>query len=162
MEKLLKNIYKNKKLTRIFKLISDLAVFSSVLGFGILLYAAFSESAAVVFGVLVTLGAPFVAVTLIRRFINCKRPYEIYDFYEAKPKEKSGKSFPSRHAYSSFVISVLVCFIYPTAGSVLVFLSILMCFLRVLLGIHFIRDVLCGAFIGALSAILGNYIFALF
>ena len=144
------------------KVTSDIAVLSSALGFGLLILASISESFVTLFEVLVTLGVPFAAVTLIRRHLSFKRPYETYDFYEVKPKEKSGKSFPSRHAYSSFVISVMVCFIYPILGTVLVFLSVLLCLFRVLLGIHFVRDVVCGAVIGTLSAVLGNVIFALF
>ena len=79
----------------------------------------------------------------------------MYDFYEKKPKEKKGRSFPSRHVYSASVISVLTVFVYPILGGVMVFLTLLLAILRVLLGIHFIRDVVCGALIGAGAGLLG-------
>ena len=52
-------------------------------------------------------GVPFIAVTLLRRLINAKRPYELLPFYETPPKNKIGKSFPSRHVFSIFVIGCL-------------------------------------------------------
>ena len=83
---------------------------------------------------------------------------KLYDFYEKKPKNKKGNSFPSRHAYSSFVIATLFfsqC--TPIAIMLLVF-ALGMCISRVLLGIHFIRDVMAGALIGVIAAIAGLFL----
>ena len=105
---------------------------------------------------------PFVIVTVVRLLINAPRPYELYGFYEKKPKEKQGKSFPSRHVYSASVIATLTVFLYPILGGVMAVFALLLAVLRVLVGIHFIRDVVCGATIGVGAALLGVFIFTPF
>ncbi len=112
--------------------------------------------------VVLTLGIPFAMVTLSRALIDAKRPYELYDFYKIKPKKKKGRSFPSRHAYSSFAIATAMMFAYPILGGVLFFFSILLSVCRVLLGIHFIRDVTCGGIIGIISGIIGMLVLSPF
>lgn len=138
------------------------SVLASGVGFLILCYAAFTESPRSLIELLLILGVPFALVTLLRRAINLKRPYEVYVFYEIPPKDKVGRSFPSRHAYSSFVISVTAMFFDPIAGVLLLIFSLAICVFRVLLGIHFIRDVVCGALIGTLSSLIGMLIFSPF
>ena len=93
----------------------------------------------------------FVLVSLARKAIDAPRPYELYDFYEDKPKEREGRSFPSRHAYSAFSIATAAFSIHPLLGGAFIILASLMCASRVLLGIHFIRDVVCGALLGIIA-----------
>lgn len=100
-------------------------------------------------------GIGFVTVTVIRHFINAPRPYEIRSFYKVKPREKEGKSFPSRHAYSAFVIATLAWLWHPAISVATLLFALLVCISRVLVGIHFIRDVVCGALLGTLSGVLG-------
>ncbi len=120
----------------------------------------------------VSAGVPFFGVGLARRLINAKRPYEVYDFYKTCPKRSpfsrkkdekldTGASFPSRHAYSAFVIATLLFFYFPAAGAVLLVLGALMCTARVLLGIHFWRDVITGAVIGVVAGMLGEIFFGI-
>ena len=104
---------------------------------------------------LVVLGVPFVLVSIMRKIVGAPRPYEIYDFYEKKPKESEKNSFPSRHAFSIFAIGTITVFTYPISGAVLLFLGLLLCVCRVLLGYHFVRDVLCGGLIGVFSSLIG-------
>lgn len=104
------------------------------------------------------MAVPFVIVTVVRALINAPRPYEILDFYEVKPKSKKGHSFPSRHAASAFVIAAVVVFHSVWFGALLFALGILLCVCRVILGIHFVRDVLAGALIGLISGIAGMLI----
>lgn len=115
----------------------------------------------------ITAGVPFILVGLVRSLIGAKRPFEVYDFYTESPKrgafgigrERGGSaSFPSRHAYSAFVISVSLAFVSVPLGAVLLGLSVLMCVARVLLGIHFVRDVVAGALIGTAAAVLGEFL----
>ena len=102
--------------------------------------------------------APFVLVSMVRYLIDCKRPYEILDcpeLVEIMENKKKGKSFPSRHVFSAFLIGVL-SFSYSFAlGLCCVLLGLFMAVERVVLGIHFIRDVATGAVIGILSGIIG-------
>jgi membrane-associated phospholipid phosphatase len=110
----------------------------------------------------------FLILTVFRRLINRKRPYEVYDTPPAIPKDKKGSSFPSRHVYSAFAIA----FVFGWIGAVLaipavvglaaglVLLGVLLAVIRVLAGIHFLSDVLAGAAWAILVSVVG-YVFFL-
>ena len=97
----------------------------------------------------------FITVTLARMLINAPRPYELYGFFEEKPKNKSGRSFPSRHAYSAFAIATLSISFGAFLSCGLFLCAAVLCVCRVLLGIHFVRDVIAGALIGIFSGAIG-------
>ena len=99
--------------------------------------------------------APYILVSVMRKIIKAPRPYEIYDFYQAPPKNKVGQSFPSRHVFSAFVIAVLSYTASVWLSIALLVLGVCLAVSRVLLGIHFVRDVVAGALIGILSGIFG-------
>ena len=156
MEKLLKRIYASKTSTFALKLIGDFcsAVVAAIYLAEVILSFVLGEYILAV-GVLVSAAVGFVIVSAVRIFIGAPRPYELYDFYEIKPKRGSGHSFPSRHAYSAFVIATLSALLHPLValGTMLVALSL--CITRVLVGIHFIKDVVAGALIGIIAGALG-------
>ena len=94
----------------------------------------------------------------MRVAIDCKRPYEIFDIPELvgiKAQRKSGRSFPSRHVFSAFLIGVLWIPYALPFGIAAILLGILMALERVARGIHFVKDVLVGAVIGILSGVIG-------
>jgi membrane-associated phospholipid phosphatase len=105
--------------------------------------------------VILVTGAPFLVVSVLREWISAPRPYDIYPFFEKKPKNKKGRSFPSRHVFSI----VLIGFIYTTLsvwiGVGIIVSALILAVLRVLLGIHFIRDVVAGAVMGAIAGAIG-------
>lgn len=107
---------------------------------------------------LVMLAVPFAAVSLARGIINAKRPYEIYDFH-VQIDGKSGSSFPSRHVFSAFAIATALMAEFTLLGVVAAVLGAALCIARVLLGLHFVRDVLAGALIGVLGSLIGLWIF---
>ena len=170
-EKLLRSIYEKKRTYLALNVFSTAASLLAAAAFFVLILVLFIDGDH--FGVLkviLSAGVPFFAVGFFRRIIDAKRPYEIYSFYEKNPKralfglvskEESGASFPSRHAYSAFVIATLVFFELPAVGAVLWVTGALMCVCRVLLGVNFVRDVLCGAAIGALAGVLGEFLIEL-
>ncbi len=98
-------------------------------------------------------GAGFLAVSLLRARLNAKRPYEVFGEAPLIKKETKGRSFPSRHAFSAAIISVSVWAVFPVFGAVLFAVALIIATLRVLLGVHFIKDVLfgilCGVAVGA-------------
>ena len=67
------------------------------------------------------------------------------------PKKKKGKSFPSRHAYSAFVITTISFAVGTPIGIALTVLALIMCVCRALVGIHFVRDLVAGAALGIIS-----------
>ena len=159
MEKALKKVLENKALSLALRILSHFVTVLSIAAFGYLAVISAKESISLLFELGIILGAPFFLVTLLRKRINAPRPYEIYDFYPTPPKNKEGLSFPSRHAFSAFAIGTALCFISPLTGGTLLALGVLMCAARVLLGIHFIRDVLTGAVVGIVTTLIGKLIF---
>lgn len=105
-------------------------------------------------------GVPFVAVSLVRAVINSARPYEVYLMPEGfiGTGRRSGRSYPSRHVFSSFVIGVMSFAVHPILGILLLLFGVCLGACRVLLGIHFIKDVLAGALVGVFSGTAGMLI----
>ena len=64
-------------------------------------------------------GVSFVLLSLIRRGINAPRPYETLDIAPIIHKDSRGKSLPSRHVFSMFVIAMTFLWICPALGVVL-------------------------------------------
>lgn len=108
--------------------------------------------------VILTPSISFVIVSLFRRYVNAPRPYEVTNKTPLIQKDIQGKSFPSRHVFSAFVIATTLYFIYSPLGLVLMLAGCILAVLRVIGGVHFPRDVIAGALIGILSGILGFYI----
>ena len=156
MKETLIKVYKNRNLSLFFRIychvVSLIFVIALCMEAGILIY---KKEYVDCIKLISSLSVGFVLVSLMRRLIDAPRPYELYGFYEIKPKKKSGSSFPSRHAYSAFAIATAAFFVGLPVAIILISFALAMCACRVLLGIHFIRDVVCGAFIGVIAGILG-------
>ena len=112
--------------------------------------------------ILITDGIGFVAVSLFRRFYNAPRPYEVSEVPPAFSKDTSGKSFPSRHGFSAFMIAFSWLFVCLPVGLVLVAAAALLSWVRVTARVHFPRDVIAAAVIAALFAAAGILPFYLF
>ena len=99
-------------------------------------------------------GATFWFGTVLRARLNRPRPYQQPGFEPLVPKETQGRSFPSRHALSAAVLAMVWLYFYPLVGIGMVFVALAICALRVLAGVHYVRDVAAGAALGfALGAI---------
>lgn len=101
----------------------------------------------------------FVLVTVLRRLIAAPRPFEVYQFTPMLGRHRPGLSFPSRHIYSATVITVASVWVF---GWQTVYfnglITLLLAVARVIGGVHFIRDVLAGAAIGALLGGVGFWL----
>ena len=73
-------------------------------------------------------------------------------------KDTRGKSFPSRHVFSAFIIAMTVFYFMPACGVILLALGIVMALARVAGGVHFVKDVAAGALMGIGCGIIGFYI----
>lgn len=104
-------------------------------------------------------GISFVLVSIFRSWYDAPRPYEIPG---AKPplikKNAPGKSFPSRHIFSIFVIAVTFFWVWPVTGILIGIAGVLLAWSRVAGGVHFPRDVIAGALIGVFSGVIGYYV----
>ncbi len=98
-----------------------------------------------------------VIVSLLRVLVDRKRPYEQLAIRPLIRRESSGRSFPSRHAFSVWMIAMTGWVLCPPAGAALSVLGVLLCLTRVLGGVHFPTDVLTGAAVGIFAGLLGYW-----
>ena len=90
----------------------------------------------------------FAAVTLFRSACNAPRPYE-QGIDALLKKKRTGHSFPSRHVFSAVMIAVTAAYLLPAA---------LLALIRVLGGIHYPRDVFCGALFALIAGGIGFWL----
>ena len=156
MEKLLRAVYASEKKKKCLSVTGKICVYTNIVFFALvlaLLVLGPNPRSSLIAAASAALG--YAVVTVSRKLFNYPRPYEVYDFYIVKPREKQGESFPSRHCYSAFVITTLSWLVSPVVSAALLLLAVLIAVTRVLLGIHFVRDVLCGGAMGVIFGVLG-------
>ena len=100
----------------------------------------------------------FVLVTIFRKMINVPRPYEKFEIPPVIEKDTKGKSFPSRHVFSVFMIAITIFWSHPGPGIVIAIIGVGMAVIRVLGGVHEPRDVVAGTVIGLVCGVIGYYI----
>ena len=100
----------------------------------------------------------FAIVTVFRRVLNVPRRYEVTGTPSLLGKTKPGKSFPSRHLYSAAVIAMTALWLWPTVGIIALVVTAVMAYIRVVGGVHYIRDVAVGAAGGIAWAALGYWL----
>ena len=95
----------------------------------------------------------FAAVSGFRRIYCARRPYEIWNIPPILHKETKGNSFPSRHVFSIYMIGMTYEAMLPGFGVPFFAAGILLALIRVVGGVHFIKDVVCGAGIAVLCGL---------
>ncbi len=158
-------VYSRRGLSGALHASSEIITYLTVAIYGIFIGYTAVDNLALCLSFLAVTATPFVAVTVMRRVINAPRPYEVFEcdpLSELKKKSKSGSSFPSRHVASSFIIGSALCFELPAVGIATLALGVVLGVCRVLLGRHFIRDVIVGAVIGGISGSVGMLIVNVF
>lgn len=150
------NDYVSKKsgLSRVIqysgKAITTLTV---ILYIGLLIYIGIHDGARLLCkNILITAGC-FIGLSIFRKKLNMPRPYEVYNFAPIINKDTKGKSFPSRHVFSIFLIAVAYFYYGGIFSYIAIFIAIIGVFLsiiRVVGCVHFLKDVIAGA----LSAII--------
>ena len=98
-------------------------------------------------------------VTALRAIINAPRPYEVYDYTPIVHKSTRGKSFPSRHTVSAFIIAMAFLYVQLSLGVIMLCVALCIGIIRVVAGVHFVRDVVSGAAMGVLIGVLGFFVF---
>lgn len=106
-------------------------------------------------------GLAFVLLSLYRKMLNKPRPYEVLNIKPIIPKDKAGQSFPSRHLFSMTLIAVLWIPFHPAVSVILLIISMILAAIRVIGGVHFIRDVLAGFLIGAICGAITHLAYML-
>ena len=154
-EKVLYSVYRDEGLAETLRVASYAIVAVTIYAFFVHCLNLLAESPLLLVEKLIITAVPFIALSVMRYVINAPRPYELLEFYEKKPKSRTGCSFPSRHVFSVFVIATVMIPQNIALGIGLLLLGAVLAALRVLLGVHFIRDVVAGALIGVISGVIG-------
>lgn len=99
-------------------------------------------------------GISFVLLSIVRDRINRPRPYETFDLDPLIHKDTRGHSMPSRHVFSSAVISMCLLRLSPAAGIAGFVITALSMAVRVLGGVHYPEDAAAGAACGIAAGLL--------
>ena len=100
----------------------------------------------------------FILVSVIRKCIDAKRPYEKYNIKPLFVKDTKGESMPSRHVFSITIIAMCWLYVSVPVGIIMLMLVAIMAASRVLAGVHFVRDVVAGFAVGIICGIAGLWI----
>ena len=91
-----------------------------------------------------------------------KRPCEIEPHCWARILPPDRYSFPSGHAITAFGVAMSIGLFYPDLQGCLLAAAFLIAGSRIILGMHFLSDVLAGSAIGALLGFTSFHIFTAF
>ncbi|MCI1975476.1 MAG: phosphatase PAP2 family protein [Limosilactobacillus sp.] len=119
----------------------------------LLLWKYFGGGLSGVLPVIIIPGMGFILLSLIRRKLNCPRPYEEWSIRPLIPRKGKGKSMPSRHVFSATVIALSVMSSSILYGTCLLVLAVLLAVTRVIGGAHYPRDVVAGFLCGLVCGI---------
>lgn len=100
----------------------------------------------------------FIFVSFIRKCLDSPRPYTKYNITPIVKKDKEGESMPSRHIFSITIIAMCWLYIYQPVGIILLVMTLVLAVLRVVMGVHFIKDVIAGIICGIICGFIGLWI----
>jgi len=98
----------------------------------------------------------------LKRTSRRKRPCEIEPHCWASILPPDKYSFPSGHSITAFAVAVTVSLFYPFLLPVLLVLAFLIAASRIILGMHFLSDVLAGSALGVALGYASFHIFTVF
>lgn len=160
--KLMEYLLYHKKLRKTLVAVERILEVSTVAAYFLLLiYTIYANPGYTLLSAVTCIAALYIC-TMIRNVADRRRPYEVYETLPAINKDSKGKSFPSRHLTSISVIAMSLLGINIPLGILFLFFTLVMAALRVILGVHFIKDVAVGAAIGIVFGIIGIFIIPLF
>ena len=96
----------------------------------------------------------FVVHTIIVSIWHRGRPYQTHHVAHIWGPHTTDASFPSDHATASFSIAVAVALLDPFAGAIFLVLAVLISVGRVIVGVHYPGDVIAGAAVGTICALV--------
>jgi undecaprenyl-diphosphatase len=101
----------------------------------------------------------FVFKTL-KKISHRPRPCEVHPHCWSTILPPDKFSFPSGHTMTAFSIALVVSYFYPTLQWPLYFLAASIALSRIVLGMHFLSDVLAGALLGTALGVASIVTFA--
>jgi undecaprenyl-diphosphatase len=95
----------------------------------------------------------------LKRLTGRRRPCQIAPHCWATLLPPDQFSFPSGHTMTAFAVAIPLSLFYPTLGIGLLFCALSIATSRIVLGMHFLSDVVAGALIGTGLGYLGYFAF---
>jgi undecaprenyl-diphosphatase len=95
----------------------------------------------------------------LKRLTGRRRPCHIERHCWATLLPPDQFSFPSGHTMTAFAVAIPLSLFYPTLAIGLLFCALSIAMSRILLGMHFLSDVVAGALIGTGLGYLGYFAF---
>jgi undecaprenyl-diphosphatase len=117
------------------------------MGIVVLLFGGYERFAAVGAAALAA-GLGITVFLLLKKRTNRKRPCAIEPHCWSKLLPPDRFSFPSGHTITAFAVALSLSAFYPGLTIGLLFCAVSIALSRILLGMHFLSDVLAGAAIG--------------
>jgi undecaprenyl-diphosphatase len=102
----------------------------------------------------------FCTFVCIKKISGRKRPCAIEPHCWARLLPPDQFSFPSGHTITAFSVAVSLSAFYPSLTAPLLFCAVSIAVSRILLGMHFLSDVVVGAILGTLLAVTSYSVFA--
>ncbi|MBV9085316.1 MAG: phosphatase PAP2 family protein [Acidobacteriaceae bacterium] len=96
----------------------------------------------------------------LKKLSGRKRPCEIEPHCWARLLPPDQFSFPSGHTITAFAVAITLSEFYPTLLVILLFCAFAIAASRILLGMHFLSDVVVGAVLGTGLALASHSVFA--
>ena len=100
-----------------------------------------------------------VLFSQLKRVTGRRRPCQIEPHCWATLLPPDQFSFPSGHTMTAFAVAIPLSMFYPTLSIGLLFCALSIAMSRILLGMHFLSDVVAGALIGTGLGYLGYFAF---
>ncbi len=120
----------------------------TVVAYILVLILFFNESMTKFIEAILVPGISFVLVSVFRYIYNAPRPYEVTGIPPMTGKKTKGKSMPSRHTFSIFIIAMTVFYYDYRIGICMLLVGAVLGILRVIERVHFVKDVVVGAALG--------------
>lgn len=98
----------------------------------------------------------------LKKLSQRPRPCQIEPHCWSKVLPPDRFSFPSGHTMAAFSIALVLSYFYPSLETPLFFLAVSIAVSRIVLGMHFLSDVLAGMLIGAVLGCVSLATFASF
>jgi undecaprenyl-diphosphatase len=89
-----------------------------------------------------------VVFLVIKRKTGRRRPCALHPHCWAKLLPPDQFSFPSGHSITAFAVAVPLALFYPSLAVGLLFCAVSIAISRVILGMHFLSDVIAGCCVG--------------
>jgi undecaprenyl-diphosphatase len=109
-----------------------------------------------------TAAAGIVVFRTLKHASHRKRPCEIEPHCWSSILPPDKYSFPSGHSITAFAVALSIGLFYPELLAYLLTVAALIAASRIILGMHFLSDVLAGSVIGIVLGAAGHHIFAAF